>query len=1175
MKNKKYPFDLKFVLTLCFFFSLCFLNLIKAQETSSDLLPSPDLNLLPISPEAAGLGRYGDNPVSEFTGTPDISVPIYTLDYKDLSLPISLRYQSNAVKVNQEATWCGLGWDLVAGGCINYVIVGGNDQNSMELPKAEREKAIEFVADTHPFQGVTYEDNYDISCLSHERDPDIRLFITAATIFGAGEQDYYSVNFLNHSFKFIIHPITGLPTFYGQKSNCLINLISENGSLKGFEITDEKGIKYIFLDIEYNNTGRGYYNAWFLSKIISPRGNVIDLEYKKATIQPLPSLTENVVLGSFSEDPRSGYKRKISTSSFISSLYLHKITAGDGDQVVEFESSNSDDDYGRRDLKDAYRLNGIKVKTKSAEVVGEYSTVLNFVLDYGYFESSNIGGNYLDDDDWNGPVLRSEFSYDNLSKRLKLMGMRKVSPADTTQKAEEYLFEYNEDYLLPLKTSFAIDHWGFYNGQENRSSLMNSTNDVNAEHTLIPDYMALFMYDDNYRRMEELPFFSTYRGAVRGTSGKYVNAGMLKRIVYPTGGWTNYDFEPHNYTNATTLSAEDEESVVGKRNRFTRYEVSVFPQYKPSPIDSFQITIKPTKVNVKVGIICGNDGPCSTSSNTWFNIWKTDDWSLDESKTLISSYYVSKGEAPDGNNNSWVDSIVLEPGIYYIEANITCSSNCTGYDKVVNGVIEVPIEPQLPSAPSIGGGVRIKSIENHDQSGALVQKTNYHYYGGTLIRPLSYGPPSEGIRHFKNIGEWHVGEGVLTEVLTLKLYDICNIRSDNFFNSTQTYDGTVVGYHMVEVENIDFTNTSSSGKTISNFGCKAPYIHHYRPIPSTAQVNGNLLSRLIVNDIGDTVSSMRYEYEMFDLQREAINIAVRDQNFGETYNCVYIEDRYELVFYPHVSFRNLLTSKVSSNYFKHEYNGSITNRKVDVRTDFEYNPNLNFLLHSQVTDDGSGNELRVEYDYPRDNSLEFEERLMAQRNILPVVKTERISSDGNSETKRNTYRFINEVGGPIDLDQVFYWQNDDDPNLFVDYQEYDELGNVTQYETSEGLFAIIWGYSHQYPIAVVKNLSYDYICSQYDVSNLHLLSSLDNDNCLGNGCKESDLRDALAVFRNSFPEAHITTYTYDPIIGMTSLTDPNGITIFYEHDEFGRLKCIKDHDENIIQSYEYHFHSDN
>jgi YD repeat-containing protein len=58
---------------------------------------------------------------------------------------------------------------------------------------------------------------------------------------------------------------------------------------------------------------------------------------------------------------------------------------------------------------------------------------------------------------------------------------------------------------------------------------------------------------------------------------------------------------------------------------------------------------------------------------------------------------------------------------------------------------------------------------------------------------------------------------------------------------------------------------------------------------------------------------------------------------------------------------------------------------------------------------------------------------------------------------------------------------------------------------------------------------------------------------------------------NLVPEAHILTFAYKPLVGVTSQTDPNGVTTYCEYDSFGRLKCTKDDDGNILKQYDYNY----
>jgi YD repeat-containing protein len=55
-------------------------------------------------------------------------------------------------------------------------------------------------------------------------------------------------------------------------------------------------------------------------------------------------------------------------------------------------------------------------------------------------------------------------------------------------------------------------------------------------------------------------------------------------------------------------------------------------------------------------------------------------------------------------------------------------------------------------------------------------------------------------------------------------------------------------------------------------------------------------------------------------------------------------------------------------------------------------------------------------------------------------------------------------------------------------------------------------------------------------------------------------------------DSFMTSYTYHPLYGISSVTDPNGVTTFYEYDTFGRLQLVKDHDRNVLSTYNYHYY---
>ena len=66
----------------------------------------------------------------------------------------------------------------------------------------------------------------------------------------------------------------------------------------------------------------------------------------------------------------------------------------------------------------------------------------------------------------------------------------------------------------------------------------------------------------------------------------------------------------------------------------------------------------------------------------------------------------------------------------------------------------------------------------------------------------------------------------------------------------------------------------------------------------------------------------------------------------------------------------------------------------------------------------------------------------------------------------------------------------------------------------------------------------------------------------------------LRNLRQSLPAARVTSYTYKPLTGIASLTDPSGLTTCYDYDDLGRLvktSVMYGYRQEVIEKQEYHY----
>ncbi|CAM1343237.1 hypothetical protein TAMYLO_300001 [Tenacibaculum amylolyticum] len=135
------------------------------------------------------------------------------------------------------------------------------------------------------------------------------------------------------------------------------------------------------------------------------------------------------------------------------------------------------------------------------------------------------------------------------------------------------------------------------------------------------------------------------------------------------------------------------------------------------------------------------------------------------------------------------------------------------------------------------------------------------------------------------------------------------------------------------------------------------------------------------------------------------------------------------------------------------------------------------------------------------------------------------------------------------------------------FHKYDTKGNPVEVSKQDGTkIYYVWGYEKSQPIAKIEG--YNSISSSQEIAINNAISVSNSDI---NTTTESTLRDRLTIVRAAFPEAQVTSFTYDPLVGVTSITDPRGETIYYSYDLLNRLILVKNSAGEILKEHQYNY----
>ena len=757
------------------------------------------------APNAAALGKYGDYSVGNFTGVPDISIPIYTVQEGSLSLPIGLSYHASGLKVAEMASWVGAGWSLNAGGIITRTVQGIRDE---AYPGGYFYKAA--YLETRVNQAGS--DPALNSILNNE--------IASSEI--DGEPDMFSFNVSGYTGKFYIDKNHEVQTIPKQDIKIEIDSDLSGEGFLGFTIIPPDGTRYIFgrtqlPDASWNEAyektkqqDQGpqdpvekYITSWYIVKI-----ETADKKYSIAFTYDNEAYSYlNAASGKYTFQSACGQSQATETFSYNSLMgsYHHVFrTNVEGKKIsqiktttteVNFISTNVRTDLDYYYYATPYWNNYAKSLDKIEIKTGDRCQKFDFL--YTYFQD-------------NITPLSNPGIAPSVAKKLKLESLIQKSCDDTTIVNPPYTFTY-EGNFLPHRMHKGIDHWGYYNG-----ATSNETNTFNFPPTTvtIPGTTQPFNQGSSNRETNETE----------------MKKGVLTDITFPTGGKTTFTYEA-NTVPATVQSAPI--PVFNIANCSSPYNsaccgfINTSGNYTITPEDlnsgKFKLTlVKPIVPTSPPSDLCYNNYNISSyiyvyDHTTWAYMGSYG-FSLNPGQ---SNYDITLPLNTLGN---------LQAGIeYYFHLAVD-----NGYS-----TFQITNQPWTPINKKIGG-LRIKEIRTNDGVSAandIVKQYDYsipnspNSTSGKLLRQPTYG------LYYLNL--YLTGLNVNPSSATVVMFN------DETVVPLYTFEGNHIGYEYVkEIEtnngsrlykyNVEIPTPSYASYNTGNSIYPFPPLN---PIPSNGQLS--------------------------------------------------------------------------------------------------------------------------------------------------------------------------------------------------------------------------------------------------------------------------------------------------------------------------------------------------
>ncbi|WP_419698978.1 hypothetical protein [Mucilaginibacter sp. NFX135] len=1158
---KKYLF-LSIILNACFI-SIC------AAQTASDIVlmnSNPSLQ----SPNVSALGNFGDIPVSPYTGAANISIPIGEITNGTIKVPISLSYYTQGCRPDEHPSWVGLNWSLSAGGVITRHTNGYFDEQ--ERRSGERTSYVDefstLAASNWNQQG--YLDQIGGGANEYRRD-------YAPDEFSFSFNGISGSFLLNHEGKWVViskdnltlkveHEIS---TSY-QMSTPTAETYQVPRAITKFVITANDGTVYVFgkdqnaiefscvavpTDVASYNIdpqsspvpppnkvqlgsikGNIQASAWLLSEVISPAGRHVKFYYdRKYTIK------QTVYTDIKFTEPAIWRFNKYDVNQvdqyLVNSSYLDRIETDNGTICTFLKSISNELAYPERvkpltgDTFFPYLFPSL---TKTFYKLDKLEITTNGTL------IKQVGLNYIE----------------NNQQRLMLEAV-KFKSVPNTNGEYKYAFEYNQTPLPPYNSG-QEDHWGFYNGK----NLWDGASSQNQ--TTIPNV-------NNYY-------------ASREPDSILMKAGVLSKMTYPSGGYSLFFFEPHTYSTIVNQTPSMNLQLLTNNKMAGGLRIRRIENYDAISTTPIIKEFYYNKNYVNNGSL--SSGVLSQNPVYYYEKLKT-------TSGTLNSYHLSSAplnylNTTNGNHITYTEVTEKSNEGYHV---YSYTNHDNGYmDKDPFLAIGNPLFSRDISKLELERG-RLLGDKIYSKDKFLLQET-INEYNDDVNRYNNYVRSIQSTEHNRTPYAIYTFHPYLKKQ-TVKIYNTQGlnplVRATDF-----TYDPN---YRLVTDEKL--TNSKGAQKAIN-------YLYPFNNSSGTTypkMVTANMLAYPIQIS---TVVNTQATYKMINYNEFPTGSGFYyPQNIKNRYS-LNGDDVTDIQFDAYDS-GNVLqqTKKGIIESFEWGYNKTLPIAKVinaanTLKTTMTSGGNgfsIQFLSASRDAatrqfivgadgtislsidfggDEGSGTvraEVTIEINGPNNaGSGPFSLCLATGSASCGNYSSNRVLTGlppGNYTLTASIYDAQNLIV-PVNL-SVAYSVSIPVISGSKDfyYDSFEESGgNSAINDCRTGHLSYIGAYNK-----TLNNLAArSYILSYWKkTGSSWSLQKLSTGPITGGTYTISIPNGQIDDVRFYPVDAQMFTYTYDPLVGMTSSTDPKDETTYYEYDGFQRLMNIREKNQNIIKHIDYHY----